>query len=67
MTALATEFVEREYNLRAAFPDHPAWFERWAADSERARSRLDVLPDVRYGRGPKQTLDSRVRGNDGKK
>ena len=57
MTALATEFVEREYNLRAAFPDHLVWLERWADDSETARSRLDVVPDVRYGRGPKQTLD----------
>ncbi len=57
MTALAADFVEREYNLRAAFPDHPSWFERWAADSEQARSRLDSVLDVRYGKGPKQTLD----------
>ena len=57
MTALTAEFVERQYNLRAAFPDHLAWFERWAADSEKARSRLDNVLDVRYGRGPKQTLD----------
>jgi arylformamidase len=57
MTALAAEFVEREYNLRAAFPDHLSWFERWAADSEKARSRLDHVLDLRYGRGPKQTLD----------
>ncbi len=57
MTSLATAFVEREYNLRAAFPDHPDWFERWAADSEKARSRLDAVLDVRYGKGPKQTMD----------
>jgi len=57
MTALTAEFVERQYNLRAAFPDHLAWFERWAADSEKAGSRLDNVLDVRYGRGPKQTLD----------
>jgi len=54
---LSAEFVEREYNLRVAFPDHPQWFARWAADSAVARSRLDAHLDVRYGSGPKQTMD----------
>ena len=57
MSVLPAEFVEREYNLRAAFPDHPQWFARWAADSAAARARLDSRLDVRYGEGPKQTLD----------
>jgi arylformamidase len=57
MSALPAEFVEREYNLRAAFPDHPQWFARWAADSAAARERLDARLDVRYGTGPKQTMD----------
>lgn len=57
MSALSAEFVEREYNLRAAFPDHPQWFARWAADSAAARSRLEARLDVRYGSGPKQTID----------
>ncbi|HEX8012768.1 MAG TPA: alpha/beta hydrolase [Casimicrobiaceae bacterium] len=57
MSALPAEFVEREYNLRAAFPDHPQWFARWAADSAAARSRLEARLDVRYGSGPKQTID----------
>jgi arylformamidase len=57
MSALPAEFVEREYNLRAAFPDHPQWFARWAADSAAARGRLDAHLDVRYGSGPKQTMD----------
>ena len=57
MTALSAEFVEREYNLRAAFPDHPEWFARWAADSAAARRRLNGVLDLRYGSGPKQTLD----------
>ncbi len=57
MSALSADFVEREYNLRAAFPDHPQWFARWAADSAAARSRLDARLDVRYGNGPKQTID----------
>jgi len=57
VSALSADFVEREYNLRAAFPDHPQWFARWAADSAVARSRLDARLDVRYGNGPKQTID----------
>ena len=57
MTALSAEFVEREYNLRAAFPDHPEWFARWAADSAAARRKLNGALDLRYGSGPKQTLD----------
>ncbi len=51
------DVVEREYNLRAAFPDHPEWIARWAADSGRARSALRSVRDLRYGAGPKQTID----------
>lgn len=54
---LDADFVEREYNLRAAFPDHPQWFARWAADSATARGRLDARLDLRYGSGARQTLD----------
>jgi arylformamidase len=54
---LSADFVEREYNLRQAFPDHPQWFARWSAESAAARSRLDSRLDIRYGSGPKQTLD----------
>jgi arylformamidase len=54
---LPADFVEREYNLRAAFPDHPDWFARWAADSAAARAELAWRLDLRYGSGPKQTLD----------
>jgi arylformamidase len=43
--------------LRQAFPDHPQWFARWSAESAAARSRLDSRLDIRYGSGPKQTLD----------
>ena len=57
MATDSAEFIEREYNLRAAFPDHPQWFARWAADSAAARARLSGILDVRYGEGPKQTLD----------
>jgi arylformamidase len=54
---LSAEFVEREYNNRAAVPDHGRWFERWAADSEAARGRLQCRLGLRYGSGPKETLD----------
>jgi arylformamidase len=55
--AATASSAEREYNLRAAFPDHPEWIARWAADSERARSTLRSDRDIRYGAGPKQTID----------
>lgn len=57
MTTLQADFVEREYNLRTAFPDHPQWFARWSTESALARSRLDAHLGLRYGSGPKQTLD----------
>jgi len=57
MSALPAEFVEREYNLRAAFPDHPQWFARWGADSEAARARLEGSLNLRYGSGPRQMID----------
>ncbi|MGH8851981.1 MAG: alpha/beta hydrolase [Casimicrobiaceae bacterium] len=54
---LPPDFAEREYNLRNAFPDHPQWFARWSADSTVARSRLNSQLGLRYGSGPRQTLD----------
>ncbi|MEO8740973.1 MAG: alpha/beta hydrolase [Casimicrobiaceae bacterium] len=57
MTGPAAEFIEREYNNRAACPDHPQWFARWAAESAAARTRLVAHLDLRYGSGARQTLD----------
>jgi arylformamidase len=57
MSAPPGATVEREYNLRLAFPDHPQWFARWADDSAAARLHLAGRLDLRYGSGPKQTLD----------
>lgn len=54
---LSAEFVEREYNNRAACPDHPLWFARWADWSAAAYAGLRVVRDLRYGPGPKETLD----------
>jgi len=57
MPEFSAEFVEREYNNRAACPDHPQWFARWAAESAAARARLAARLDLRYGSGPRQTID----------
>ena len=54
---LSAEDVERGYNNRAAVPDHPRWFARWAELSAAATARERVLRDLRYGTGPKETLD----------
>jgi len=57
VSALTPEEVERGYNLRAALPDHPRWFERYAALSAAAVARFAPKRDLRYGPGPKETLD----------
>ena len=49
--------IERGYNNRAAVPEHPAWFARFAAASDEAVAALAPRRDVRFGRGPKETLD----------
>jgi arylformamidase len=51
------EFVERGYNNRAAVPDHPQYFARFAAESAAARARYRNRLDLRYGPGPLETLD----------
>ncbi len=51
------EFVERGYNNRAAVPDHPRWLAHFPAVSARARAALSPKIDLRYGPGPKETLD----------
>ena len=50
-------FYSREYNNRALVPDHPAYLERWAQDSARARATMTCHLDLRYGEGPGETID----------
>ncbi len=57
MSTATADFIERGYNNRAAVPDHPQWFARWAAESEVVRKRVDARLDLRYGSSPRQTLD----------
>ena len=54
---LTPEQVERGYNLRAAVPDHPQWFLRYATTSAEARAEFSPQLDLRYGPGRKETLD----------
>ena len=51
------EEVERGYNNRAAVPDHARWFARWTEHSVAALASERVAHDLRYGPGPKETLD----------
>ncbi len=55
--AYTAELVERGYNNRAAVPDHPQWFAKWAQLSAQAKSALAPELDLRYGPNPKETLD----------
>ena len=50
-------FYSREYNNRELVPEHPAFFERWARDSERVRATMTCHADQRYGEAPGETLD----------
>lgn len=54
---LTPEFCERGYNNRAAVPEHPRYFERWADESARVRSAMYCVVDARYGTRPKETMD----------
>lgn len=54
---MSAETAERNYNLRAAVPEHPQWFARWAEDSARARAAGACLLDLRYGTQPGSTVD----------
>jgi arylformamidase len=51
------EFVERGYNNRAAVPEFQTWFDRWAERSREVEAAHAPRMDVRYGPGPKETLD----------
>jgi arylformamidase len=51
------EFVERGYNNRAAVAEHPRWLEHYVTASTRVRAEFAPRLDIRYGPGPKETLD----------
>ncbi len=51
------EEIDRQLNLRARWPEHPDYFERWARDSAAARNHLEARLDLAYGGTEGQTLD----------
>jgi arylformamidase len=55
--AYTPEFVERGYNNRAAVPEHPRWLALFTESSAKTRATLAPKLDLRYGPGPKETLD----------
>jgi arylformamidase len=54
---LSATFCEREYNARAAVPEHKDFFVRWASRSVMAREKLSHYADLAYGPGDLHTLD----------
>jgi arylformamidase len=49
--------LDASYNLRAAVPEHPAWFERYVATSAAFRARWPGRLDLAYGDSPRQAID----------
>jgi arylformamidase len=49
--------LDANYNLRAAVPEHPAWFERYATTSAAFRARWSGRLDLAYGDSPRQVID----------
>jgi arylformamidase len=45
------------YNNRELVPDHPAYFARWAGESQKARADGPCELDIAYGSGAGETLD----------
>lgn len=49
--------LDGQLNLRARWPEHPQYFERWARDSAAARAGLPAWLDLAYGETAAETLD----------
>ncbi|WP_340116345.1 alpha/beta hydrolase [Pelagibius sp. 7325] len=49
--------LDRQLNLRARWPEHPQYFQRWAEDSAAVRAGLGGRLDLAYGTTPMETLD----------
>ncbi len=49
--------LDAQYNLRARWPDHDRFFDRWASESAAVRDRLDCRLDLAYGPTTGQRLD----------
>ena len=49
--------MDRQFNLRARWPEHGEYFERWAKDSAAVRAQLPARLDLAYGASPNCRLD----------
>lgn len=49
--------LDAQYNLRAAVPEHPTYFDRYAAESAALRARRPGRLDLPYGDTPRQAID----------
>ena len=49
--------IDRQLNLRARWPDHPAYMAQWAAGSAAARQHLNGHLDIAYGDDGGEKLD----------
>jgi arylformamidase len=49
--------LDRQYNARAAIPDHMEYIVRWRADSERVRKSFPAEIDLSYGKSSAERLD----------
>lgn len=49
--------LDRQLNLRAKWPDHPAYIERWGKESEAVLESNPDYRDVPYGSDPSETFD----------
>jgi len=59
------DFCEREYNARAAIPDHPQIFARWAEQAAATRRLRACLLDLQYGDIGSERLDLFPARSDG--
>jgi len=57
MTVYHADFCEREYNARAAIPDHPQIFARWAQQAAASRRLRACVLDVAYGDRARDKFD----------
>ena len=49
--------LDAQFDTRAAVPEHPMMFARWAERSAQARLDLGTLMDLKYGPHPRQRID----------
>jgi len=59
----SAQWLEAEYNNRAAVPDHPAIMAQWKADAEAARAKHPPTL-VAYGTGEREVMDLFEAGPD---